>query len=106
LQQALGGEFAKWTNGAGNISRRDRLSAVALGGGNLFFQLVNACYERCTMIMTGNRGSGEWAEIFGHAVVGYCALGASVARRPSDPDRGHIERVNMRPWSRMGVFSL
>lgn len=42
---------------------------VGSGGGNLFFQLVNACYERCAMIMTGNRGFGEWADIFGDAVV-------------------------------------
>lgn len=35
------------------------------GGGNLFFQLVNACYERSAMVMTSNRGFGEWAEIFG-----------------------------------------
>lgn len=42
---------------------------VGSGGGNLFFQLVNACYERCPMIMTGNRGIGEWADIFGDAVV-------------------------------------
>ena len=33
---------------------------VGSGGGNQFFQLVNACYERCAMIMTGNRGFGEW----------------------------------------------
>ena len=42
---------------------------VGSGGGNLFFQLVNACYERCAMIMTGNRSFGEWADIFGDAVV-------------------------------------
>lgn len=41
---------------------------VGSGGGNLFFQLVNACYERCAMIMTGNRGFGEWVDIFGDAV--------------------------------------
>jgi DNA replication protein DnaC len=32
---------------------------VGSGGGNLLFQLVNACYERCAMIMTSNRGFGE-----------------------------------------------
>lgn len=42
---------------------------VGSGGGNLFFQLVNACYERSAMIMTGNRGFGEWADIFGDPVV-------------------------------------
>ena len=39
------------------------------GGGNLFSQLVNACYDRCAMIMTSNRGFGEWADIFGDSVV-------------------------------------
>ncbi len=27
---------------------------VGSGGGNLFFQVVNACYEPCAMIMTGS----------------------------------------------------
>jgi DNA replication protein DnaC len=35
------------------------------GGGNLFFQLVNARYERSAMILTSNRGFAEWGEIFG-----------------------------------------
>jgi DNA replication protein DnaC len=47
---------------------------VGSGGGNLFFQLVNACYERCAMIMTSNRGFGEWAEIFGDPVVASALL--------------------------------
>jgi DNA replication protein DnaC len=38
---------------------------VGGSGGNLFFQLVNACYERTAMILTSNRGFGEWGEIFG-----------------------------------------
>ena len=50
------------------------------GGGNLFFQLVNACYERSTMIMTSNRWFGEWAEIFGDA-VGATALLDSLLHR-------------------------
>ena len=47
---------------------------VGSGGGNIFFQLVNACYERCALIMTGNRGFGEWAEIFGGDAVVAAAL--------------------------------
>ena len=47
---------------------------VGSGGGNLFFQLVNACYERCAMIMTSNRGFGEWADIFGDSVVATALL--------------------------------
>ncbi len=34
---------------------------VTAGGGNLFFQLVNARYEKGAMILTSNRGFGEWA---------------------------------------------
>jgi DNA replication protein DnaC len=33
---------------------------VVQGGGNLFFQLVNARYERGAMILTSNRGFAEW----------------------------------------------
>jgi DNA replication protein DnaC len=38
---------------------------VTPGGGNLFFQLVNARYERGAMILTSNRGFAEWGEVFG-----------------------------------------
>lgn len=38
---------------------------VVPGGGNLFFQLVNARYERGAMILTSNRGFAEWGEVFG-----------------------------------------
>jgi DNA replication protein DnaC len=44
------------------------------GGANLFFQLVNARYERGAMILTSNRGFGEWAEIFCDAVVATALL--------------------------------
>jgi len=47
---------------------------VGSSGGNLFFQLVNACYERNAMILTSNRGFGEWGEIFGDAVVATALL--------------------------------
>lgn len=54
----------------------DEIGYLPLGsnGGNLFFQLVNACYERCAMIMTSNRGFAEWAEIFGDPVVATALL--------------------------------
>ena len=38
---------------------------VTPGGGNLFFQLVNARYEKGAMILTSNRGFAEWGEVFG-----------------------------------------
>ncbi len=47
---------------------------VGSSGGNLFFQLVNACYEKTAMILTSNRGSAEWGEIFSDAVVATALL--------------------------------
>ena len=47
---------------------------VIPGGGNLFFQLVNARYERGAMILTSNRGFAEWGEVFGDPVVATALL--------------------------------
>ena len=50
---------------------------VIPGGGNLFFQLVNARYERGAMILTSNRGFAEWGDVFG----GTLSLGSIFGRR-------------------------
>jgi DNA replication protein DnaC len=47
---------------------------VTPGGGNLFFQLVNARYEKGAMILTANRGFAEWGEVFGDPVVATALL--------------------------------
>jgi DNA replication protein DnaC len=47
---------------------------VVPGGGNLFFQLVNARYERGAMILTSNRGFAEWGGVFGDPVVATALL--------------------------------
>jgi DNA replication protein DnaC len=47
---------------------------VTPGGGNLFFQLVNARYERGAMILTSNRGFAEWGDVFGDPVVATALL--------------------------------
>jgi len=47
---------------------------VTPGGANLFFQLVNARYERGAMILTSNRGFAEWGEVFGDTVVATALL--------------------------------
>jgi IstB-like ATP binding protein len=53
---------------------------VIPGGGNLFFHLVNARYERGAMILTSNRGFAEWGEVFGDPVVaGSSAFGWATA---------------------------
>ncbi|WP_175924684.1 IS21-like element ISBcen28 family helper ATPase IstB [Burkholderia latens] len=54
----------------------DEIGYLPIGsnGGNLFFQLVNACYERCAIILTSNRSFGEWGEVFGDSVVAAALL--------------------------------
>lgn len=47
---------------------------IAAGSGNLFFQLVNARYERGAMILTSNRGFADWAKVFGDPVVATALL--------------------------------
>src|SRR3954451_8721288 len=47
---------------------------VIPGGGNLFFQLVNARYEKGAMILTSNRGFAEWGEVFSDPVVATALL--------------------------------
>jgi DNA replication protein DnaC len=66
---------------------------VGSGGGNLFFQLVNACYERCAMIMTSNRGFGEWADIFGDAVVATALLDRLLHHAVVIPIEGNSYRL-------------
>jgi len=48
--------------------------AVGAGAGNLFFQLVNARYEKGAMILTSNRGFSEWDLVFGDPVVATALL--------------------------------
>lgn len=43
-------------------------------GANLFFQLVNARYEKGAMILTSNRGFAEWGDLFGDPVVATALL--------------------------------
>jgi DNA replication protein DnaC len=47
---------------------------VTAGGTNLFFQLVNARYERGSMILTSNKSFKEWGEIFGDSVAASAML--------------------------------
>ena len=44
------------------------------GGANLFFQLVNARYEKGAMILTSNRGFREWGQVFGDNVIAAALL--------------------------------
>lgn len=47
---------------------------ITTGGANLFFQLVNARYEKGAMILTSNRGFAEWGDVFGDPVVATALL--------------------------------
>ena len=47
---------------------------ITPGGANLFFQLVNARYEKGAMILTSNRSFAEWADVFGDPVVATALL--------------------------------
>lgn len=47
---------------------------LSKGGANLFFQLVNARYERGAMILTSNRSFKEWGEVFGDNVAAAALL--------------------------------
>src|SRR6056297_3070859 len=47
---------------------------ITTGGANLFFQPVNAHYEKGAMILTSNRGFAEWGEVFGDPVVATALL--------------------------------
>ncbi len=54
----------------------DEIGYLTLGAtaGNLFFQLVNARYERGAMILTSNRGFAEWGQVFGDPVIATALL--------------------------------
>ena len=41
---------------------------------NLFLQLVNACYERISTVLTSNKSFKEWGDIFGDTVVASALL--------------------------------
>ena len=47
---------------------------VNANGANLFFQLVNARYEKASTILTSNKSFKEWGEVFGDAVVAAALL--------------------------------
>lgn len=47
---------------------------IAPAGANLFFQLVNARYEKGALILTSNRGFKDWGTIFGDNVVAAALL--------------------------------
>ena len=47
---------------------------VTPNGANLFFQLVNARYERNSTVLTSNKSFKEWGDIFGDSVLAVALL--------------------------------
>ena len=47
---------------------------ISKGGASLFFQIVNARYEKGAMILTSNRSFAEWGDIFGDPFVATALL--------------------------------
>lgn len=47
---------------------------ITSSGTNLFFQLVNARYEKASMVLTSNKNFKEWGEIFGDSVAAAAML--------------------------------
>ena len=47
---------------------------VTPGGANLFFQLVNARYEKASTVLTSNKSFKDWGEVFGDPVVAAALL--------------------------------
>jgi DNA replication protein DnaC len=93
--------LSRWSNGRRRLRERIRFLCrtslivdeirylpVIHRGGNLFFQLVNARYERSAVILTSNRGFAEWGEIFGDPVVATATLSPTPADRCSGKTRG------------------
>lgn len=73
---------------------------IGQGGANLFFQLVNAPYEKGAMILTSNRGFAEWGEAFGDPVVATALLDRLLhhavviqIKRASYRLRGHADLI-------------
>ena len=47
---------------------------VTAGGTNLFFQVINARYERTSMVLISNKTFKEWGSIFGDPVAAAAML--------------------------------
>jgi IstB-like ATP binding protein len=66
---------------------------VIPGGGNLFFQLVNARYERAAMILTSNRG-------FARSSIASSITAGSKPPRPDLPIARPLLATGVRVWMR------
>lgn len=47
---------------------------IDVHGAHLLFQLISRRYEKGSMILTSNRGFGQWGEIFGDTIIATAIL--------------------------------
>ena len=47
---------------------------VDVHGAHLLFQLISRRYERGSIVLTSNRGFGQWGEIFGDTIIATAIL--------------------------------
>ena len=71
-------------------------------GATMLFQLVTARYERGSIILTSNKGFGEWGEIFGDTVVATAILDRLLHHSHIINIRG--ESWRLREKKRAGLF--
>ena len=68
----------------------DRMAATAL------FTLVSARYERGSIIVTSNKGFGEWGEVLGDSVIATAIL-RSRRRRRNGKETRIQQRADLTP---------
>ncbi len=71
-------------------------------GATMLFQLVTARYERGSIVLTSNKGFGEWGEIFGDTVVATAILDRLLHHSHIINIRG--ESWRLREKKRAGLF--
>jgi len=71
-------------------------------GATMLFQLVSARYERGSIILTSNKGFGEWGEIFGDLVLATAILDRLLHHSHIINIRG--ESYRLREKKRAGLF--
>jgi len=65
-------------------------------GANLFFQLISARYEKGSIILTSNKGFGEWGELMGDPVLATAVLDRLLHHAHTINIRGNSYRLKDR----------
>jgi DNA replication protein DnaC len=70
---------------------------ITPGGANLFFQLVNARYEKASTILTSNKSFKDWGTVFGDTVVAAALLDRLLHHCHIVNIKGHSYRLRHYP---------